>query len=285
MQLLGIVSAVVTATGFLIVNSFLSQYMISDYSLFTAKALSAGIGFILSVSVVVLVIFEPLPLQKKPAHHFVTKSIFLTNTYFVILTMKGALPDQSINIWLLGLMGLPLMCFLLRAFGFFFKNQHAIWLRRAEIWAIGFGLSAFPFMIWSNGFYQKSFLFFAIVSFLCAVVHLFDIQVGAVSIKSTIANIEMQPFSKLGHLAIFGAAFIFIMMIAEIYSRIFYPYFPVQLGGGKSLSIVLTMKDGETINGKLLHQDANRYYILNVFDDKQTINFVELSSVKAIRKE
>lgn len=292
-RIITILTAMSVSAGFFIVNLYLGKFGISDYGLLNAKAILTGILFILIEGIsIVLILFN----IKKDAYELSLKDffsqilirpIYLTNLFFLLFVYKKemlwGMPTfnifeyYDINVGFLIILALffTMIGLMYRFFdcisGVVYKDAVVNrFIKRINI-NLTISVLILPcLVIYFNG-YGHILAFFLINSFL---VKYSDLFANAKCFRDFFKN----GFSDLMRKIIIGCTgIILFFIISAIYSQSIYPFIKEQYGGGATNEISIKCKDGNIIEGSLLHKDEARFYLLN---DKNEVLIVEVSDIK-----
>lgn len=311
-RFLTLFTAIVSVTGFLIVNNYYTKYNITDYTIFSAKIIFTGVTAILITMIAILYYFVFLDAYDyhkgflsnfynfgvRPIHF---TNIFLTSFVFNSKYCDGFFKDITINDYIFnGALIHIMMMFATMAFYFRFymfikeKSVSKKWAiaRIIFIWVLyGVSITAAILMFSNNEDYKKCLYFFYYLSFFSAAYYWrsapykkAEENSGGVERGSLLNKLfpQIRNTKYYGNLYFYSTVCLYVaifFVITSLYSANIYPLLDESQGGAISKRAMITTKKGELVEGSIIHRDGERYY-LTVKDNK--IIIVELSEINYI---
>jgi len=297
---LSIITIVITAFGIIINNIYLGQFNISDFNLLQSR--SIFIGFIFSAFLFAHLVYYLALINTKNLlentqveifYKTVIKLILITNFLFYFLNRNYILTIRTNSNFIERLVFIT--CFIsffiiIALFGTMYsvykngKNKIAsklvfiyplIFLVILNVISFFYNLFTFP-KFKSLFYYELYFAFFFYINLTYLSLQNNDESKGfKFKEYSFFTNSEIDTEFWVEKIFIFIYIIGMTLILLSNYSTRIYPFLDEKYGGGRPKNIKIEYQK-EQITGKLIYQDANKYYLLKdstiLFIDKQQVN-------------
>ncbi len=298
---LSIISIALTGIGIIINNIYLLEFDIIDFNLLQPRNIITGITFFIYLSIYFIIFLFKLDITDLRKHSYfkiafnllIKYFIIVSGIFFLLIINKQLLENEPNRILYSFSIGVPIMFLILYGSDAIFTKKertslvHRInfpfWKWLLTLIAIGTFIYSYIFISEFNQFAwsQLFFLLFAIGIIFSLKNVQTKIELSKNNVKKFEPTKSLFTENHFDYNNVVENFFFFLfgglLVIISIYKYSIYIHdnIPTNYGGAKKYEISLELSNGEKIEGNLIYQNENKYYI----QDKSELLFIKKDNV------